>query len=74
MKIPPDRKAADKVIDQDGEFDASLDDDEPTTDELAEMLRESLQQAMEGKTRPASEVMRELREILAADDDASRNR
>ena len=34
MKIPPDRKAADKVIDQDGEFDASLDDDEPTTDEL----------------------------------------
>ena len=47
------------------------DDDEPTTEELIEMLRESLRDVEAGRTRPAREVMAEIRETLAADADAS---
>ncbi len=42
-------------------------DDEPTTDELVEMLREALREADEGKTRPIEELFREMDEILAED-------
>ena len=72
--ITPDPKAAAKAIDDDLAYDASLDDDEPTTEELVEMLRESLEDVKAGRTRPAREVMRELREMLAADADKSRHR
>ncbi|MDE2821676.1 MAG: hypothetical protein OXT68_04695 [Chloroflexota bacterium] len=37
---PADRKRGPKVMEQDIDFDASIDDDEPTTEELVEMLRE----------------------------------
>ena len=47
------------------------DDDEPTTAELVEMLRESLRDVEAGRTRPAREVMAEIREMLAADANAS---
>ena len=47
------------------------DDDEPTTEELIEMLRESLRDVEAGRTRPARKVMAELREMLAADANAS---
>ena len=47
------------------------DDDEPTTEELIEMLRESLRDVEAGRTRPAREVMAEIRETLAADANAS---
>ncbi len=47
------------------------DDDEPTTEELVEMLRESLRDVEAGRTRPAREVMAEIREMLAADANAS---
>ncbi len=57
---PADRKAAIKVKDSD--FDASADDDEPTTHELVEMLRESIQQANSEETRPLNEVLEELRQ------------
>ena len=50
---------------------AEIDEDEPTTEELVEMLREALEDVKAGRTRPARAVMRELREMLAADDDAS---
>ena len=43
------------------------DDDEPTTEELVEMLREALREADEGKTRPIEELFREMDEILAED-------
>ena len=43
------------------------DDDEPTTEELIEMLREALREADEGKTRPIEELFREMDEILAED-------
>ncbi|MCY4466076.1 MAG: hypothetical protein OXE46_11110 [Chloroflexi bacterium] len=46
------------------------DDDEPTTEELIEMFRQALEDVKAGRTRPASEVLRELREMLADDDDA----
>ena len=54
------------------ELDDDLnDEDEPTTEELIEMLRESLRDVEEGRTRPAREVMAEIREMLAADANAS---
>ena len=71
MIMPSDRKAAAKLIAGESEIDASIDNDEPTTKELVEMLRESVHQANAGNTRPASEVMRELREMLAEDGNAN---
>ena len=47
------------------------DDDESPTEELIEMLRESLRDVEEGRTRPAREVMVEIREMLSADADAN---
>ncbi|MCY4539251.1 MAG: hypothetical protein OXE52_13600 [Chloroflexi bacterium] len=70
---PSDRKAAAKVIDKGNEFDAARDDDEPTTEELVEMLRKSIEDVKAGRTRPAREFLRELREILDEDDDAGRD-
>ena len=52
-------------------YDDSYYDDEPTTEELIEMLRESLRDVEAGRTRPAREVMAEIREMLAADANAS---
>ena len=44
------------------ELDDDLnDDDEPTTEELIEMLRESLRDVEAGRTRPFDEVIAELR-------------
>ena len=43
------------------------DGDEPTTEELVEMLREALREADEGKTRPIEELFREMDDILAED-------
>ena len=68
--ITPDPKAAAKAIDDDLAYDASLDDDEPTTEELVEMLRESLEDVKAGRTRPIAELLRELDDILAEDDNA----
>ncbi|MCY4146019.1 MAG: hypothetical protein OXE95_09820 [Chloroflexi bacterium] len=46
---------------------AAIDDaDEPKTEDLIEMLREALEDIKAGRTRPANEVMRELRQMLAA--------
>ena len=65
----PDRKAAAAdVTVQDSELDTPLDDDEPTSEELVNMLRESIKQANAGQTRPIEELLRELDEILAEDD------
>lgn len=71
---PIERKTAAEVINTDSEFTSAIDDDEPTTEELVEMLRESLEDVKAGRTRPAREVMRELRDMLAADADNSRDR
>lgn len=68
---PIERKTPVKAIDDDSDFDTAIDDDEPTSEELVEMLRESVQQANSGQTRPIEELLRELDEILAEDDDAS---
>ena len=67
---PRGRKAAAGLVEDDIMADAPLDDDEPTTEELVEMLRESVQQANAGQTRPIEELLRELDEILAEDDHA----
>ena len=71
---PVERKTPTKAIEDDSELASAIDDDEPTTEELIEMLRESLEDVKAGRTRPAREVMRELREMLAADADYSRDR
>lgn len=71
---PIERKTAEDVIDKDSEFTSAIDDDEPTTEELVEMLRQAIHEANTGQTRPAREVMRELREMLAADANKSRHR
>jgi len=64
---PIERKTAAKVVEEDSEFTSAIDDDEPTTEELVEMLRQAIHEANTGQTRPAREVMRELREIVAED-------
>ena len=71
---PAERKTPAEIIDNDSEFTSAIDDDEPTTEELVEMLRQAVHEANTGQTRPAREVMRELREMLAADADNSRHR
>lgn len=70
---PIERKHRAKVMLDDNEYTAANDDDEPTTEELIEMLRESLEDVKAGRTRPAREFLRELRETLAADEDAGRD-
>lgn len=71
---PVERKTEPKLFAVDIECDAEIDDDdEPTTEELIEMLRESLEDVKAGRTRPAREFLRELRETLAADEDAGRD-
>jgi len=67
---PKDRKLAAGLLEENVLADAPLDDDDPTTEELVEMLRESVQQANSGQTRPIEELLHELDEILADDDDA----
>ena len=67
---PIERKTEPRLFAADIECDAEIDDDDdPTSEELIEMLRESLEDVKAGRTRPAREVMRELREMLAEDDD-----
>ena len=66
---PIERKTQVKAKDDDSEFATATDDDEPTSEELIEMLRESLEDVKAGRTRPASELLRELKEIVAEDAD-----
>ena len=68
---PVERKTPAKAIEDDSEFTVAIGDDEPTSEELVEMLRESLEDVKAGRTRPVEELLRELDEILAEDDDAS---
>lgn len=68
---PKDRKAVVDLLEDNMAEGAPLDDDEPTTDELIVMLRESIEDVKAGRTRPVEELLRELDEILAEDDDAS---
>ena len=70
----PERDAPADTLDDKMAMEPSIYDDEPTTEELVAMLRQALHEAKTGQTRPASEVIRELREIMAADDDASKHR
>ena len=71
---PADRKAAAEMMEEVSEVDALADDDEPTSEELIVMLKQAIREVNEGKTRPAREAMRELRETMAADDNASKLR
>ena len=68
---PLERKTAVGLADEDIADDAPHDDDEPTTEELIEMLRESLEDVKAGRTRPARELLRELQEMSAEDADPS---
>ena len=67
---PIERKTAAKLVVEDNDFNTAIEDDEPTTEELVEMLRESLEDVKAGRTRPARELLRELREIVAEDADS----
>ena len=69
-----DRKATANATVKDSELDTFIDDDEPTSEELIEMVKQAIREVNEGKTRPADEVMREVREMLAADDDSGKTR
>jgi arsenate reductase-like glutaredoxin family protein len=67
---PSKPKTEPKLLAEDIEYEAEIvDDDEPTSEELVEMLRESVQQANLGQTRPIDELLRELDDILANSDD-----
>ena len=48
------------------------DDDEPTTEELVERLRQSLRDVEAGRIRPAREVIAEIRARRAADANAGK--
>ena len=69
---PADRKAAAEMMEEVSEIDALADDDEPTSEEQIVMLKQARREVNEGKTRPAREAMRELRVMMAADDNASK--
>ncbi len=71
--ILPERAMPSDILEEKIADLPAIDDDEPTTAELADILRQALHEANTGQTRPASEVLRELREMLASDDDASRH-
>lgn len=60
---PVKTKAAETAI---AELSDDLqDDDEPTTEELVEMLREALLDVQEGRTRPFDELLCRLNAIAA---------
>ena len=64
--MPPIERKANQELIRDLEVDDStLDDDEPNTEELIEMLRQALHEANTGQTRPAEELLRELDDIVA---------
>ena len=63
---PANRKATAELLEKNKAADVAV-DNEPTTEELVEMLRESIKQANAGQTRPIEELLRELDEILAED-------
>jgi hypothetical protein len=44
-----------------GVIESYLDDDEPTKEEILENLRQSMLDALAGRTRPADEMIEELR-------------
>ena len=44
--------------------------DEPTKEEILQDIRISMQQALDGQTRPAREALNEIRSKIAADADA----
>jgi len=46
------------------------DEDEPTNEEILENLREAMRDALAGRTRPAEEVMAEIRAELGLEHDA----
>jgi predicted transcriptional regulator len=48
-----------------------LDDDEPTNEEILEDLRQAFRDVRAGRTRPAQEVMDEIRRELGLDADQS---
>lgn len=68
---PKDRKAVVDLLEDNDADHAPLDDDEPKTEDLVEMLRESIEDVKAGRTRPVEELLRELDEILAEEDNAS---
>ena len=61
--IPPVKTsyAAPAATELDDDF---YDDDEPTSEELIEMLRESLRDVEEGRTRPFDELLCRLNAIV----------
>ena len=68
--VPTERKRLAEAIAEGREFASEIEDDEPTTEELIETLRESLEDVKAGRTGPARELLRELREIVAEDADS----
>ena len=66
--MQPERDAPAEILDDKVAMDPSIDDDEPTTEELVDMLRQALHEAKTGKTRPVEELLRELDEIRAEND------
>ena len=66
---PAGRKPDAKVIDKDSELDASLDDYEPTREEILANIRRGMKQALSGQTRPAREALAEIRREIGADAD-----
>ena len=52
-------------------IESYLDEDEPTKEELLEDLRQSMLDALAGRTRPADEVIEELRRKHLANADHS---
>ena len=65
--MPPDREETAKLIEEASGFDASIDDGEPTSEELVEMLKQAIREVNEGKTRPIDELLCEVDETLRAD-------
>ena len=64
MKLPERDMPAEILEEKIADLPA-IDDDEPTTAELVDMLRQALHEAKTGQTRPVEDLLRELDEIRA---------
>jgi hypothetical protein len=67
---PVEGKTEAKPFAVDMEYDAEVDDNEPTEEEFRASIRRSMRQALSGETRPADEALEAIRRELAANAEA----
>ncbi|MCY3866463.1 MAG: hypothetical protein OXG68_13585 [Chloroflexi bacterium] len=67
---PDEHKTATHLLDKNKAADATLDESEPTEEDIRSSIRRSMRQAIAGETRPADEALEEIRRELVSYADA----